>query len=296
MDSHDFELRLTHLKADVLSGEIRFVDLAGIAAALQELNTRITRLVSGQDGPGRTAETAARVAQLRLTGIGHGSTRLHVGYGEANVLNDPAFSSMEDEAADKFWQIVAGIQAGVRPDWTTPPVANSALDVLSAFAKTSGGAVLTRADDRQIRFETFSVAKEPWQEIANQLGDEVTTVAGTLYNVDIEARRFRIRDDVGNSIPLEDVQNPDVASELLGKRTVAVGLPLHGQTTGGNMTTRALTAVTVSRAEVPSAWLPDDADLATVLAQAALGQGPDPEGIRGITDSDVDDFLALING
>src|SRR6476661_2714484 len=117
MDNHNLELHLFQVKGVMHHGEIRLGDLAAISAALQDLNTRIARLITGQT-TGRTPEVVAKVAQLRLTGLRDGSTKLDIGYGDEEVLpdSDSEFSRLEDETAERFWQIIEGITTGKRPE------------------------------------------------------------------------------------------------------------------------------------------------------------------------------------
>lgn len=292
MKGNDFEVRLLHLRNGVPSGAIRLADLAALAGALQELNTRIARLVVGQDGPGRSLEAAAQVAQLRLTGIREGSTRLEVGYGEQPTLDDPIFAGAQDETADKFWQIVAGIAVDSRPDWVTNAIAASAADLVTAMARSATEAVFSGGAGREVSFDKLIVDRTRWGGNDPAAVSE-TAVAGQLYAVNIETRRFSIRDDIGNSIPLEKVLNLDEASALLGQRVEARGSVSHGK--GGEL---RLADVTVSPAAIPADWLPggNAGDLQNFLATAALASGPDPNGIEDMTEGDIDELLALIHG
>lgn len=292
MKGNDFEVRLLHLRNGVPSGAIRLADLAALAGALQELNTRIARLVVGQDGPGRSLEAAAQVAQLRLTGIREGSTRLEVGYGEQPTLDDPIFAGAQDETADKFWQIVAGIAVDSRPDWVTNAIAASAADLVTAMARSATEAVFSGGAGREVSFDKLIVDRTRWGGNDPAAVSE-TAVAGQLYAVNIETRRFSIRDDIGNSIPLEKVLNLDEASALLGQRVEARGSVSHGK--GGEL---RLADVTVSPAAIPADWLPggNADDLQNFLATAALASGPDPNGIEDMTEGDIDELLALIHG
>lgn len=74
------------------SGEIAFDDIGAIAKAMQDLATRVGRLVVDQHGPGHTVDTAARVTRLRLRAIRSGSTVLDLGYGEHDTLESTSTS------------------------------------------------------------------------------------------------------------------------------------------------------------------------------------------------------------
>lgn len=103
---YDLDLHLAGVKGSTPKGEIRLADLAAIASALQELNIRIARFVADQDGPGRTRTYLSQVAELRLSGIRGGRTRLAVGFGSSpHVLRDGegVLSKLVDQTADRFW-------------------------------------------------------------------------------------------------------------------------------------------------------------------------------------------------
>ena len=140
VDHHNFEIRLD-LKPGVAPGEIRFSDLHRLCDTLQELNTRISRLVISQAGPGRTADPAARVAELRLVAVRSGSTRLGVGFGDLNTLPAPEFSLVEDECYSKFREIMQSIPEQICPSWITPLIAESAIQVVEAFDRAAFGAL-----------------------------------------------------------------------------------------------------------------------------------------------------------
>jgi len=115
-------------------------------------------------------------------------------------------------------------------------------------------------------------------------------VTGLLYSVNLDTRRFGIRDDVGNTIGLEEVQNTEAAGNLIGKRATASGLAIRGS--AGEL--RAVRSALVQARLVPQEWIAPDRrnSLAAELAKP----GPDPRGVEGITSEDVDEFLALIHG
>jgi hypothetical protein len=120
--------------------------------------------------------------------------------------------------------------------------------------------------------------------------DQQVTVTGLLYSVNLDTRRFGIRDDVGNIIGLEDVQNIDAAGELIGKRATATGLAIRGS--GGEL--KAVRLALVEARVTPERWTAkrQRESLAAELAKP----GPDPRGVEGITSEDVDEFLALVHG
>ena len=290
MDQHNLELRLLGLKSGVTDGEIRLVDLAGIGDALHELNTRIARLVVGQEGVGRSRDAAAQVAQLRLAGINQGSTRLLLRYGGPPQLA-PEWGGTENETAEKFWEIIAALAEGRRPAWTTALVAQSTLDLLAALSRTAGGAIITRADDRSVNLSSLDVPTATWEELAHPHADEDITVAGQLFSLDLETRHFRIRDDAGNVVFLDDVRNAAEAAILVGGRAQATGrLIAH------DGDSRTLASAVVTRTDIPTGWAAEGGqlDLTTFSRDAAQLSGPDPAGIPGVGGDEVDEFLASI--
>ena len=287
MDSHDLTFRL--IGTQVPAGELGLSDLADICHALQDLNTKISRLVAGQN-IGRTGDAAARVAQLRFTGIGEGSTVLDIGYGEANALPDPELSTFEDQTSDMFWEIIAGITTGARPDWATDGVAKSAIDVADALAHSAQTVEVKRADNRLIRFETPFFVRQPWQASEGTITDETVTLEGELRAVDLETHRFRIRDDAGNAIALWSVQNQEDAATLIGSRATATGLAVRGR----QAELKALSGATVASSKVPGRWRTGVEK--HTEREKFTRQRPEWSPIPDLTDDESDDFMAAISG
>lgn len=284
MDQHDLILRLTG--TDVPSGQIDLESLAAIASSLQELATRVGRLVIGQEGPGRTAGVAARVVRLRLAGLSEGSTLLTIPFGEGDVL--PMDAGIGTEIAEKFWEILTGIEHAERPGWTTPLVSQAAVHVLDALARAASQVSISRADGRSASWQRDSVSRDPWLGPGPVVGETSITVSGRLEMVDLRRAQFRLRDDVGNAITLVDVANPEEAGPLVGERAVAMGLPVCDST--GRL--QSMEAATVSAAPIPPEWtVPRRTDLEALVAAVP---GPDPAGIAGVTDHDVTALLSLL--
>ena len=280
IDAHDLTFRL--IGTQLPPGQLGLADVADICRALQDLNTKISRLVAGQRA-GRTGEATARVARLRITSIGVGSTKLGVGYGETNALPDPELSTLEEAISEKFWEIIAGMTTGVRPDWAPEGVARSTLELGDALAHAAKRVEVRRADHRHVRFEAKFFVREPWQA-----SDETVTVEGELTAVDLDSHRFRIRDDAGNAIPLMDVQNQDTAARLIAGRATATGLAVRGRR--GEL--KALTAAIVSPSTVPALWRPSGR---LRRRPEFTRQRPDWEPIEGLTDEESDRFMAAIS-
>jgi hypothetical protein len=285
MDRHDLRLRLTGTGAP--SGQIDLDSLSSLAASLQELVTRVGRLVIGQEGPGRTPKPAAKAVHLRLAGLAAGSTVLDIAFGETDVL--PLDAGVEAAIADRFWEVVAGVQAGDRPGWVTPPVAASALRVIDALGRAAVEVEVVMADGRFAAWRRDTVQRDPWIVRRRTTDQVAVTVSGRLEKVDLRDRSFRIRDDVGNGINLADVVDADEAAGLVGTRAVATGIPSYDAV--GRLV--ALSGPTVALDVPPTEWgVQPHVDLDRLMSAAP---GPDPNGVEGLTDGDVDAFLALIN-
>ena len=284
MGKYDLDLRLSGTSSP--SGEITLEALSRIAGSLQELATRVARYVIGQKGPGRTPESAARISTLRLRGISAGSTHLAVGFGEPDTLDFD--TSLETEVADRYWEIINGIGTSVRPDWAVDLVAESALHLCDALSETAQTVEVSRNDGRVAKWASTVVSRSPWQSAA-AIGEQTVAVSGVLEKVDLHDRRFRIRDDVGNTVALNDVQDADHVGRLVGQRTVATGLPV----TSTGSRTLALSGVSIVASPISSDWVPGEyADIEAVFAAAP---GPDPAGVKSLTDDDLDAFFAALN-
>lgn len=284
MDKYDLNVRLSGTGSP--SGEITLEALGKIAGSLQELATRVTRYVIGQHGPGRTPDTAAKISTLRLRGISPGSTRLEVGFGEPDTLDFD--TSLEAEVAERFWKIVDAIGTSARPDWVTDLIAESALHLCDALTEAARAVEITREDGRVSEWTSAVVSRSPWQSLATT-GEQTATVSGILEKVDQHDRRFRIRDDAGNTIALNDVQDADHVGRLVGQRTAAMGLKV----TNAGSRSVALSGVSIVAAATPAGWMPGQyADVDAIFAAAP---GPDPTGVKSLTDYDLDAFFAALN-
>lgn len=284
MEQHDLTFRLEG--TGVPNGTLGLEALGDIAKCLQELATRIGRHVAGQRGPGRTAEQPRATTRLLLTGIAEGSTKLLIAYGERDVL--PLDAGIEGQTAEKFWEILEGIQNGERPEWTPPLVAESADHVIQAIGRSAESVAVERVDGRAVRWARADVRREPWAAAAPAVTDEIVTVNGQLERVDLHTRRFRLRDDVGNTIDLHEVVDADAVGPLVGQRTSATGARVLNEQ-GRLISVRA---PVITAAPRPDAWQPGTvADWRAILAAAP---GPDPNGIEGVTVADVDEMLARL--
>lgn len=280
MEANRLELALE--AGDAPSGEIGLDELAAIAGSLQQLVTRVGRQVGDQQGPGRTADHVDRVTRLRLRGLRSGSTVLDVAYGEEGAL--PMDVGLEREIADRFWEIVAGIGANQRPAWAGPLVADSALALRDALARSAARVQVRRGGGEAIVIDTAQADREVWREV-RRITDEVT-VTGRLEAVDLKAKRFRIRDDVGNGVTLEAVDDAEQAGRLVGQRATAGGVGISDDK--GRLVIRGARLVP---SPLPTLWTVREADIDAMVAGATE---PDARGLTDLTGEEADAFLDVI--
>lgn len=283
MVDHTMEFRLSG--TGVPDGEIGMGELAAIAAALQELATRIGRFSVDQRGPGPSKGAVEALTRLRLTGLSDGSTKIHVAYGQHDVLDIDL--DLERETQSRFIGVIEGLALGQRPNWVPDLVAESALKLVNAFERCATAVHFTAPHAENVRIEPQSAPRKPWRN-ARVPGDEVSVV-GRLEAVDLRDRRFRIRDDVGNAIGLEHVVDAERAAPLISRRVRAVGVALLG----GNGKLKSLREPILEDAPLPEAWMPGESvDWSSELAKSGpqIGAGPD------LTEEEFADFLASIKG
>ena len=113
-------------------------------------------------------------------------------------------------------------------------------------------------------------------------------MSGVLEAVDLKPPgRFRLRDDVGNAIPLDRVANSVDARTLIGTRVTAVGEALLGS--AGQV--QRLVDATVVALRLPDWSVPSSAASAMRVTNSPIAGG-----VEGVSDEEVDDFLALVRG
>lgn len=278
--SRDFELRLEGISSP--SGEIPLRDLTDIGSALQLTATRIARQVAGAEGPGRSPSHVDRISELRLTGIGEGSTLLKIRLGEDSTL--PLPDSDDDIVARRLEETFHAIATNDPPGWASPPVLQAVGKFVSHLT-TAGATRLTAswANGEAVGNQVIAVSEvdnSVWN-VGTTRQTEMVYVAGRLDKVDLRARRFRVRDDVGHDINLEDVVDVDAAALLIGQRVVATGVAEHD-----DVRLVRIVEPTLSPEKVPTGWTAE-----VPLEVPASGSMPSG-GIPGIGATDVEQFLA----
>lgn len=253
----DFAMHLHEMKAAVATGEIQISDLGRISTALHDLRVRIARVVVDGARSGRPDDRTLELAALRMTSLEEGSTQL-VYKGGRSVSEAPiptalwqwpelssniaAEQAQQNEFDAKFAELIVGVETQTPPAWVTPPVAAGVvallgvLDTACAEVDFDGGPFL------HVRFAT-DVSREPWR--VRVFAQENLTVSGVLMKVDLASRAFRIADDVGTKIYLDDVADHDEAAGLVGRRVIATGLLVSRSNPRGRAATVHLADATV---------------------------------------------------
>ncbi len=280
-----FELRL--LDSAMPAGEIDLRDLADLSGRLQELATRVGRWVAGIDRRGRSTSDVEEAVVLRLSGISRGSTVLEISRGPSAVLD---FSTpLEQEFDDRFWETIAAI-AHDSPRTDTPiAVRETVVALLDAMNHAAGQVEFRRQDNAQVTFRPSERDRKVWAVPAKVADDQEITLSGVVKAVDLATHKFRLHDDVGNRIPLEGIDDADVARELLDRRANAVGLPVRDAR--GRLS--ALRVSSIAVAHVPAEWTRRVHDESWRTADVP---GPDPDGGIEFTDEEWNSFMAAIGG
>jgi len=276
----EMELRLGG--TGLADGEITFAGLASLTGALQQLAMRVGRHLTGREGAGRSTVAVERATELRLTGTSAGSTILSIAVGEADVL----LEGLEHRTTDGLFSMFAAMAADEPPAWTTPLLGEAAVSVIDALAGVAAECELTSASRRHapVRLLPRTASRSVWPvspESAERRPG--VSVSGQLDLVDLRRSRFRIRDQVGNDIALEQVANASAAAPLVGTSVTAIGeaiLGVRGQIV-------ALVEATVASTPVPDWIVP-------ALTESMMNATPPPTGgIADVDDDEVAAFLAL---
>jgi hypothetical protein len=278
------ELRLVDGSAP--SGEITLKDLSGIAAALQELVTRLSREAADAAGPGRSKQYVEEFAELRLDAITAGSTVLKVSKGPTDKL-DVEVPGLAD-ADDRLWDILSAIGTDQRPNWTSTLVAESAGKLAAALRGAAPTTVISSPDRADVQIDGAQIHLETWA--ANRLGSAGSaTAAGWLEKVDLHSHTFRIRDDVGNTVELRRVIDDNAAGRLVGQWVTAEGDATVSPT--GRV-------VVLNHARVLETGDPAAAFLSSRVMSLdeilASAPGPDPSVGLDLTDEEAAEYLRAV--
>jgi hypothetical protein len=281
MTTKTYSLRLEGL--DVPDGEISFRDLSGIGEALQLMATRIARQISGYEGRGGTRATLERMSEIRLTGVAKGSTALLMRLGDPDAL--PYIEGGEEELLnERFEDGLEAIAANTPPEWASPLVKES-IGRVAARVQASGARRATTswgfADklEPNVVIELVAVDLAVWK-VEEEIETHRVQMTGRLDKVDLRARKFRVRDDVGNDVTLEDVADIDAAATLIGQRVVATGV---AERENGRVV--RIVEPSIAAEDLPANWFEVPASVVPIGLPIPKG------GISGISTTDVEEFL-----
>lgn len=266
-------------------GEIVASHAASISKALEALIHRLTREAAGRAGLGRTHRVLERFAEVRLVGLGEGSTRLFYRVGDADALDiiDPLA-----QAVDRlFWDVVDGMITNTRPRSTTETIAAATDDLLGALIQSASGVEIAADGRRSVPLRTGDLDRSVWAP-APPPGSEDTVMIGELEAVDLRNDHFRLADTVGNRIELHAVREALVAAHLVGSRVKAQGrfVPVTGSAKP------RMEDVVISAAD-PQVSLSQPS---LTDAIAAARSAPEPTIHLDLTDEELDDFLTAARG
>ncbi len=281
MTRRTYSLRFEGLPAP--SGEISMRDLVDIGGALQLTVTRIARQIGGQVGPGRSTAGIDRISELRLAGIDPGSTVLSVRLGDDESL--PFEDGDEALVARRFEESFLAIARNQPPQWANGGVL-AALGKTASHLSACGATHVSLSPgsefEKPVFVEMGQIDVSVWKA-EEERQTERLTITGRLDKVDLRVRRFRVRDDVGYDVTLEDVVDVDTAAQLIGQRVVASGMAERE-----NVRIVRLLEPVLTPENLPTDWFAPAPDSVPVG-----GTIPDT-GIEGVTDEEVDEFLAEI--
>jgi hypothetical protein len=269
-------------------GEIALADLAAISGRLQELTTRVGRWVAEIDRPGRSTAVVEDATTLRLSGLTEGSTVLEINRGPAGRLDFD--TPLEESVASRLWETMAAIGQDAPPPAAPDGIKESAVALLDALTRAAGQVEFSRPDGARVTFRPAERDRTVWAVQPPAAEERLVTVTGVVEMVDLRSHRFRLRDDVGNRIPLHDIKDDSTAGRLVGERAEARGHPVldvHGRLV-------AVNEATVTPSTVPSTWVSGVRD--DSWTDVERYPGPDPEGGVEFTDEEWESFLTAVKG
>lgn len=278
----DVELRFEAIRSP--AGEMRADHAAAVSAALDTLFLRLTREAASAAGPGRPGTTLERLGEVRLRGVAAGSTRLLFRIGDADALVDP----LEEQTDALFRDLVAGIQANEAPSFTTPTIREATLRLVGALKKAAPIVEVTAAERRIARIVTAEIVRDVWQPRDGE--PQPATIAGRLEALDFRNGHFRLVDDVGNRIDLEEVDDPDTAADLANQRVQAEGK----LTPATNTSKERLTSVRLRPYALPGHVSASSGPAVSAMPTEALDVPRLPDEFA-LTEAELREFLATIH-
>lgn len=281
------DLMLELRQAAESPGEIRLASLGPLASALQEVYDRLGRLVDERPGPGRTPAILGLLTQLTLVDLREGSTGLALRRGDDTALDVEPLEAREVDA--RFEELVHAMVAGVPPAWVTPALAGSTVKLITALRRSAPLVVVTASGGSTVDLATEELQTGGWADRTVREAEDVVVV-GRLEAVDLDRGAFRVRDDVGNRIPLVDVVDPDGTAPFIGRRVRAAGTA--ARRADGSL--REVRRPTLAEHALPAQWSSSArTNLGRLLADAT---GPDTSEPLNLSDEEFDAFLKAARG
>jgi hypothetical protein len=282
MTIRNYSVHLRGLSAP--EGQISLRDIAELAGSLQLVATRIARQVLGTERPGRSPDVADRISEIRLTGLRGGSTTIDLVAGDPEML--PLIGDETDQFTRRFEDTLRGIATNRPPEWASPLVRKAVSKVVGHLRETGADTTSVEWIEDDTLVEQVMVIADlddtVW-EVAGERATESIVVSGRLDRVDLRSRRFRVRDDLGNDIMLDDVVDTVRAGHLIGERVVAAGV---AEREAGRLV--RVVEPTLQPELLPSEWS------ASVPDSPPLGGMAPRSGIPGVTSDEVEEFLKEI--
>lgn len=136
---------------------------------------------------------------------------------------------------------------------------------------------------------TTTLERQVWASTLGAREPTSVVVAGRLEAVDMRSGRFRIADDVGHRIALEDVPEPSTVAHLINQRVRAIGTGSLGN--DGQL--KGVIAPSITPESLPSTWFARDSDdLTAELSKPGPSFG---DGVE-LTDEEFADFMTFLKG
>ena len=277
MTQRDYRIRIVDPRLP--SGQIAASDLAAIADGLQTIAHRLARHLVGASGRGRSPAIVERASQVMVVGLSSGSTFLECWLGDPETLDLP--QPPDDVLGQQFDAIVAGIATNTPPTNTPPLVASAAQKLARQLrARFPDGSIEFTLPTSTVSIEVPDIDSSVWQ-MSKDMEIQHIAVSGVLNRIDLRVNSFRITDSAGNDISLNEVAEPEDFGPLIGKLVTAEG---DGEYVNGKLT--GLVAPTIAAFDLPEAWLRPETH------HPITGGGSFCEGVDGVTDSEIEAFLA----
>lgn len=281
-----FEFRL--VDADAPAGEIDVDDVVAILQRLQELATRVGRIETQAAERGRPARVLTEVAKLRLAGLRSGSTVIEVKRVEDDERLD--FDLAHEAGFDaRFAEIIEAIGDDVRPSWASDAIAETAGELVGALRKAAPRIEFAAGGRLRRTFDTATIHRETWRSPAVRAEQSAVEVIGRLYAVNLKSHRLQVQDDLGNEFALPNVADDDAAAALIGRYVSVYGRP---ERDSRGRIAHILNATIEEAPALPGS--PGTREAVPLEAILASAPGPQPGGIAGLTDAEVDAFLEML--